>query len=82
MGKAEDGTDPIGDLIENSGYVNGMVTGWTLFVTFIGRDGESRLRSDVMENQVTTTTLGHGQAIVAVESAKLARMFDGEEDDG
>jgi hypothetical protein len=69
-----DGDPALHELIE--AIVPGMVTGWTLLVTYLEPDdGEPLIYTDSMKGQTGTTTLGHAQAIVAVESARIVRNF-------
>lgn len=76
-----DGSDPVGELIENGGLVGGMVTGWTLFVTFIDPDdGEHRYYTDTMETQTAITTLGHLEAGAAIEKARIVHLRFADDD--
>ncbi len=74
MSKDDDGTDDVGEFVENSGLVAGMVTGWALLVTFIDAEsGETHYYGDSMEGQSAMTTLGLGQTMVAIESERIVR---------
>lgn len=81
MAKGEDGTDPVGELIENSGLVDGMVTGWVLFVYFIDADtGEASYLGDSMEGQGSVTTLGLLEASAAIEREAIVRHHFDDDD--
>lgn len=82
MSRWPDGTDPVGELVENTGYTPGMVTGWFLFVQFIDPEtGDTCYMGDTMEGQGSTTTLGFIAASDAIERQRIVNHHFNEDSD-
>jgi hypothetical protein len=82
MAKGEDGTDPVGEFVENSGLVDGMVTGWVLFVYYIDPEsGEACYYGDAMEGQGSIVTLGLVEACASIEREQIIRQHFDDDDD-
>lgn len=81
MARSDDGSDPVGDFVENSGLVDGMVTGWVLFVHFIDPEtGQLHYFGDSMEGQGAVATLGMGDAIAAIERQRIVQHHFDDDD--
>jgi hypothetical protein len=79
MGVNADGFDPVGDFV--AGQVDGMVTGYVVFITFINPEGHASYWGDTMENQTAFTTLGIGDAIATLERDRIV-THEHEDEDG
>jgi hypothetical protein len=76
MAKGDDGTDPVGEFVENSGLVDGMVTGWVLFVYYI--DPES---GEACYYGGSIVTLGLVEACASIEREQIIRQHFDDDDD-